>query len=46
MQQSLTGLMRCLAHGDAIDMHKMRKALPIHLTSVKDYAASCCCCLT
>ncbi len=41
LQQSATGLMRCLAHGDAIDMHKMRKAFPLHLTSVKDYAASC-----
>ena len=41
LQQSATGLMRCLAHGDAIDMHKMRKAFPIRLTSVKDYAASC-----
>ena len=41
MQQSLAGLKRCLAHGDAIDMHKMRKAFSIHLTSVKDYASSC-----
>lgn len=41
LQQSAAGLMRCLAHGDAIDMHKIRKAFPLHLTSVKDYAAGC-----
>jgi uncharacterized protein YbjT (DUF2867 family) len=41
LQQSATGLMRCLAHGDAIDMHKLRKVFPLHLTSVKDYATSC-----
>ena len=40
MQQSPPALMRCLAHGDAIEMHATRKAFPIHLTSVKDYAAS------
>ncbi len=40
MQQSFPALMRCLAHGDPIKMHATRKAFPIHLTSVKEYAAS------
>lgn len=40
MLRSFSGLMRCLARGDAIDMQEMQKAFGLHLTSVKDYAAS------
>jgi NADH dehydrogenase len=38
MQQSFTGLMRCYAQGDAIDMQETLKAIPVSLTSVRDYA--------
>jgi NADH dehydrogenase len=38
MQQSFTGLMRCYAQGDPIDMGETLKAFPIQLTSVRDYA--------
>jgi NADH dehydrogenase len=39
MARSFSGLMRCLARGDAIDMRDTAKAFPIELTAVKDYAA-------
>ena len=38
MQQSFTGLMRWIAHGDPIDMAPALEAVPIELTSVKQYA--------
>ena len=38
MQQSFSGLMRCVAQGDAIDMGPTLEAIPIELTSVKQYA--------
>ena len=38
MQQSFTGLMRCYAAGDPIDMRATLKAFPVTLTSVRDYA--------
>jgi NADH dehydrogenase len=38
MQQSFTGLMRWVAKGDAIDMEPTLDAIPIELTSVKQYA--------
>lgn len=38
MQQSFTGLMRCYAKGDPIDMSQMREVFSIPLTSVRDYA--------
>ena len=38
MQQSFTGLMRCYAQGDPIDMQETLKSFPIKLSSVKDYA--------
>jgi uncharacterized protein YbjT (DUF2867 family) len=40
MQQSFSGLMRCVAQGDPIDMKKTLKAFPIKLTSVREYAGS------
>lgn len=38
MQQSFSGLMRCYAHGDAIDMRETLRAFPMTLTSVERYA--------
>jgi uncharacterized protein YbjT (DUF2867 family) len=38
MQQSLAGLMRCYARGDAIDMRHTLEAFPLRLTSVREYA--------
>lgn len=38
MQQSFSGLMRCYAQGDAIDMQETLKTFPVELTSVKVYA--------
>lgn len=38
MQQSFTGLMRWVAHGDPIDMKPTLEAIPVELTSVKQYA--------
>lgn len=38
MQQSFSGLMRCYAQGDAIDMQETLKAFPVQLTSIKVYA--------
>lgn len=38
MQKSFTGLMLCLAKGDAINMDETLKVFPIELTSVKDFA--------
>jgi NADH dehydrogenase len=38
MQQSFTGLMRWIAHGDPIDMQPALQAIPIELTSVNEYA--------
>ncbi len=42
MQQSFTGLMRCVAAGDPIDMRETLKAFPIRLTSVEEYARRVC----
>ncbi len=39
MQQSFSGLMRCYAAGDPIDMREILKTFPITLTSVRDYAS-------
>lgn len=39
MMQSFSGLMRCYAAGDPIEMSGTLKAFPLKLTSVKDYAA-------
>jgi uncharacterized protein YbjT (DUF2867 family) len=39
MQQSFTGLMRCYANGDPIDMRPTLRAFPVALTSVEQYAA-------
>ncbi|HEY5629281.1 MAG TPA: SDR family oxidoreductase [Candidatus Limnocylindrales bacterium] len=39
MAQSFAGLMRCYARGDAIDMAATLRALPITLTTVREYAA-------
>jgi NADH dehydrogenase len=39
MARSFSGLMRCLARGDAIDMQATLKAIPLPLTSVREYAA-------
>jgi hypothetical protein len=39
MQQSFSGLMRCYAGGDAIDMAETGKAFPFQLQSVEQYAA-------
>ncbi len=38
MQQSFTGLMRCYAQGDPIDMQETLRSFPIKLSSVEDYA--------
>jgi len=38
MQQSFSGLMRCYAQGDSIDMQEMLKVFPVQLTSVREYA--------
>jgi len=38
MQQSFSGLMRCYATGDPIEMQETLKAFPVRLTSVKEYA--------
>ena len=38
MQQSLAGLMQCVAAGDPIDMVETLRAFPLALTSVRDYA--------
>ncbi len=40
MQQSFTGLMRCYAAGDAIDMRSTLRDFPVALTSVEAYAAA------
>jgi len=40
MQQSFSGLMRCVAQGDPIEMKKTLKAFPMKLTSVREYAGS------
>jgi uncharacterized protein YbjT (DUF2867 family) len=42
MQQSFSGLMRCTAAGDPIDMRETLKAFPIRLTSVEEYAQRVC----
>ena len=39
MMQSFSGLMRCLAAGDQIDMKRDSKTFPLKLTPVKDYVA-------
>jgi NADH dehydrogenase len=39
MQQSFSGLMRCYAQGDAIEMGNTLKAFPLQLTSVREYAS-------
>jgi hypothetical protein len=38
MQKSFSGLMRCCAAGDPIDMREMLEAFPVKLTSVKEFA--------
>jgi NADH dehydrogenase len=38
MQQSFTGLMRWYARGDPVAMAEMLKAIPVPLTSVREYA--------
>lgn len=38
MEQTFSGLMRCLAKGDYVDMEKTAKDFNIELTSVKDFA--------
>jgi uncharacterized protein YbjT (DUF2867 family) len=38
MQQSFSGLMRCYAQGDPIDMQRTLQAFPLELTSVREYA--------
>ncbi|MFO7632481.1 MAG: SDR family oxidoreductase [Caldilinea sp.] len=38
MQQSFSGLMRCYAAGDPIDMRATLKAFPVQLTSVEEFA--------
>jgi NADH dehydrogenase len=38
MEQSFAALMRCYASGDSIDMQETLNALPVQLTSVRDYA--------
>ncbi len=40
MQQSFTGLMRCYAAGDAIDMGPTLRDFPVALTTVEAYAAA------
>ena len=39
MQQSFSGLMRCYALGDPIEMRSVLDAFPVHLTTVEEYAA-------
>ena len=38
MQESFTGLMRCYAQGDPIDMDPVLEDFPVELTSVKEFA--------
>ena len=38
LAQSFAGLMRCVAMGDRIDMAATLAAIPVHLTTVRDYA--------
>jgi uncharacterized protein YbjT (DUF2867 family) len=38
LQKSFAGLMLDYAHGDEIPMHDTLRRLPVHLTSVRDYA--------
>jgi hypothetical protein len=38
MQQSFTGLMRCYANGDPIDMRAALRDFPVALTAVDMYA--------
>jgi NADH dehydrogenase len=40
MQQSFSGLMRCYARGDAIEMKAALETFPVPLTSVESYARS------
>ena len=40
MQQSFTGLMRCYAAGDAIDMEPILRDFPVGLTTVEQFAAA------
>jgi hypothetical protein len=40
MQQSFTGLMRCYASGDAIDMRPTLRDFPVALTAVDEHAES------
>jgi uncharacterized protein YbjT (DUF2867 family) len=40
MQQSFSGLMRCYAAGDPIDMESTLRSFPVALTSVGEYAAA------
>ncbi len=39
MQKSFSSLMLSAAHGDKIDMSKVQRDFPFHLTSVREYAA-------
>jgi uncharacterized protein YbjT (DUF2867 family) len=41
MQQSFTGLMRCYASGDPIDMRAALRDFPVTLTAVDTYAETC-----
>ena len=38
MAQTFAGLMRCVARGDRIDMEAMLRAIPVPMTTVRDYA--------
>jgi len=38
MQKSFSGLMLSAAHGDVVDMTKIKQDFPFHLTSVREYA--------
>ena len=40
MQQSFSGLMRCCANGDAIDMTATLQDFPVRLTTVEEFAAA------
>jgi uncharacterized protein YbjT (DUF2867 family) len=40
MQRSFSGLMICIANGDAIDMKEILKGFPVELTSVRKYIQS------
>ena len=40
LEQTFSGLMRCYAQGDPIDMDAVLAAFPIKLTAVRDYAES------